>query len=419
MASLLHRIHEFLESWLASPEECYHMVMELTGSSASVNCLSFSSDGELLASGDNAESIHIYNTHTAKRVQLIQNPGESWGQISSITWLPSLNRSSGSLALSFGTGRGVVAVYKRAKNSQRKFQEALRLSPFPSSDSVEALSYDPRNTQLMVSSQYGEIKLYKLDWTSCTLNTVWTTKLKNTIPRSLRFVDEGRQLIVFCLESKEMLCIVTEDGKPNIKWSRTLKSPIGSAALYKGCHLLIDNLTSGFDLYAFPHSSTSQTFPVPMTRERSIIKDAVFAEDGQVMVCGSDHGVVYVFSRSNRCKKPLQIMYHGKDHYLQVLDATTVSGRHMVATGLSGRNGSVVLWEKPVKRLSKTERDLADAKDKIQFLIFAFIICALWSHLLALNDVLDWAQNWVQYVMDRFLVIIKPPVRIENDVILL
>ncbi|SJL15221.1 uncharacterized protein ARMOST_18707 [Armillaria ostoyae] len=410
MASLLDRLYDFLQSWLALPEECYRIVTQLTGTSASVNCLSFSADGELLASGgmltlslSDMESIHIDDTQTGKRARLVQNPSESWGQISSITWLPSLNRSSGSLALSFGTGRGVVAVYKRAKNSQRKFQEALRLSPFPSSDSVEALSYDPRNTQLVVSSQYGEIKLYKLDWTSCTLNVVWTTKLKNTIPRSLRFVDEGRQLIVFCLESKEMLCIVTEDGKLNIKWSRTLKSPIGSAALYKGCHLLVDNLTSGFDLYVFPHSSTSQTFPVPMT----------------LVVCGSDHGVAYVFSRSNGRKKLLQIMYHGKDRYLQVLDATTVSGRHMVATRSSGRNGSVVLWEKPVKRLSKTERDLADAKDKIQFLIFAFIICASWSHLPALNDVLDWVQNWVQYVMDRFLVIIKPPVRVENDMILL
>ncbi|SJL00816.1 uncharacterized protein ARMOST_04130 [Armillaria ostoyae] len=150
-----------------------------------------------------------------------------------------------------------------------------------------------------------------------------------------------------------------------------------------------------------------------MTCERSIIKDAVFAEDGQVVVCGSDHGVAYVFSCSNGRKKLLQIMYHGKDRYLQVLDATTVSGRHMVATGSSGRNGSVVLWEKP------TECDLADAKDKIQFLIFAFIICASWLHLPALNDVLDWVQNWVQYVMDHFLVIIKPPVHVENDVILL
>ncbi|KAK0460418.1 uncharacterized protein EV420DRAFT_1640963 [Desarmillaria tabescens] len=162
----------------------------------------------------------------------------------------------------------------------------------------------------------------------------------------------------------------------------------GSAALYKGHHLLVDNLTSGFDLYAFPHSSTSQTFPVPMTRERSIIKDAVFAEDGQVVVCGSDHGAAYVFSCLNGGKKPLQIMYHGKDRdYLQVLDAATVSDRHMVATGSSGRNGSVVLWEKPVKQLSKTERDLADAKDKIQFLIFAFIIWASWSHLPALYDI--------------------------------
>ncbi|KAK0488173.1 WD40-repeat-containing domain protein [Armillaria luteobubalina] len=415
--SLLQRLHDFVKNSLAPPEERYRIVMRLTGSSASVNSLSFSADGELLASGDDAELIHIYDTHTGKTVQVIENTGESWGQISSIAWLPSLNRTSKSLALSFGTGRGLVAIYKRAKNS-RKFQEAFRLSPFPSSDIVETLSYDPRNTLLVVSSQHGEIKLYDLDWTSWTLNSVWTTKLKNTIPRSMHFVDEGRQLIIFCLESKEMICIMTEDGKPSVKWTRTLRSPIGSAVLFKGRHLLVDNLTSGFDLYAFPHSSTSRTFPVPMTLERSIIKDAVFAEDGQVVVCGSDHGLAYVFSRSNGEKKPLQIMHHGKERdYLQVVAAATVSDRHMVATGSSGRSGSVVLWEKPVKQLSKTERDLADAKDKIELLIFVFVIWASWSYLPALSDVSDWLLRWVHYTRDYFLV--TAPVHLENEVILL
>ncbi|KAK0191937.1 hypothetical protein F5146DRAFT_999195 [Armillaria mellea] len=104
----------------------------------------------------------------------------------------------------------------------------------------------------------------------------------------------------------------------------------------------------------------------------------VFAEDGQVVVCGSDHGIAYVFSCSNGEKKPLQIMHHGKglgcchgirSAYGQPLD-------HLDEVG------SVVLWEKPlrlleVKQLSKTERDLADAKDKIELLIFVFVIWAV------------------------------------------
>ncbi|KAK0505491.1 WD40-repeat-containing domain protein [Armillaria luteobubalina] len=397
MMSLLQRLHDFMKNSLAPPEECYHIVMRLTGSSASVNSLSFSADGELLASGDDAELIHIYDTHTGKTAQVIENTGESWGQISSIAWLPSLNQTSKSLALSFGTGRGLVAIYKRAKNS-RKFQEAFCLSPFPSSDIVETLSYDPCNALLVVSSQHGEIKLYNLDWTSWTLNSVWMTKLKNTILRSMHFVDEGRQLIIFCLESKEMICIMTEDRKPNVKW-------IGSAILFKGHHLLIDNLMSGFDLYAFLHLSTSRTFPVPMTLERSIIKDAVFAEDGQVVVCGSDHGLAYVFSRSNREKKPLQIMHHGKEHdYLQVvavrrcfiahLNALTnrKTGCHSIGSAY-GRHW--IIWMKWERRLvGEAKRDLADTKDKIELLIFVFVIWASWSYLPALSDIGLHCVSW-------------------------
>ncbi|PBK90448.1 hypothetical protein ARMGADRAFT_1032472 [Armillaria gallica] len=209
------------------------------------------------------------------------------------------------------TGRGTVAIYNRAKNS-RKFQEALHLSPFPSSDSVEVLSYDPWNTQLVVSSQYSEIKLYKLDWTC---RCVSLTKADSSLPSA---------------------------------WNQR-----------------------------------KSRFPVPMTRECSIIKDAVFAEDGQVVVR----------SRWN-------IMYHGKDcNYLQVLDmakqAATQSDWRMVTTGSSGSNGSVILWEKPV------------------FIEFP------WISQLTTVKVLDWVLNWVQYVMDRFLVIIKPPVCVGNDIILL
>ncbi|KAK0481000.1 WD40-repeat-containing domain protein [Armillaria luteobubalina] len=425
--SLLQRLHDFMKNLLTLPEECYCIVMRLTGSSASVNSLSFSADGELLASGDDAELIHIYDTHTGKTAQVIENTGESWGQISSIAWLPSLNRTSKSLALSFGTSRGLVAIYKRAKNSC-KFQEAFCLSPFPSSDIVETLSYDPRNALLVVSSQHGKIKLYNLDWTSWTLNSVWTTKLKNTIPRLMHFVDEGRQLIIFCLESKEMICIMTEDGKPNVKWMQTLRSPIGSAVLFKGCHLLIDNLTSGFNLYVFPHLSTSQTFPVLMTLERSIIKDAVFAEDGQVVVCGSDHRLAYVFSRSNREKKPLQIMHHGKERdYLQVIAMRHCFTAHLNAltnrkTGCHGIGSAYgrhwIIWTKQEHRLvGEAKHDLADAKDKIELLIFVFVIWALWSYLLALSDVSDWLLHWAHYAMDYFLV--TAPVHLENEVILL
>jgi hypothetical protein len=68
--------------------------------------------------------------------------------------------------------------------------------------------------------------------------------------------------------------------------------------------LLIENLSKGFDLYDLPRSSPSYTFAIPTTKR--CIKAGVFAEESSVVVCGSDHGKVYVFSTASPI--PLQIL---------------------------------------------------------------------------------------------------------------
>ena len=67
--------------------------------------------------------------------------------------------------------------------------------------------------------------------------------------------------------------------------------------------LLVENLSKGFDLYDLPRLLPSFTFVVPTNKR--CIKAGVFAEDSSIVVCGSDHGKVYVFSTASPV--PLQI----------------------------------------------------------------------------------------------------------------
>ena len=59
----------------------------------------------------------------------------------------------------------------------------------------------------------------------------------------------------------------------------------------------MENLSKGFDLYDLPHLLPSYIFQIP-TKKRCI-KDGVFAEETNVVVCGSDHGNIYVFSMAS------------------------------------------------------------------------------------------------------------------------
>lgn len=81
--------------------------------------------------------------------------------------------------------------------------------------------------------------------------------------------------------------------------------------------LLIENLSKGFDLYDLPRSSPSYTFAIPTTKR--CIKAGVFAEDSSIVVCGSDHGRIYIFSTASPI--PLQIIRQGgSSTAIQALD---------------------------------------------------------------------------------------------------
>jgi hypothetical protein len=81
--------------------------------------------------------------------------------------------------------------------------------------------------------------------------------------------------------------------------------------------LLVDNVSKGFDLYQYPQNSPSESFLVP--RKTAYIHEAAFLEGGRFVVCGSNHGIIYIFCpESGKC---IQKLSHGSRRSLiQVLD---------------------------------------------------------------------------------------------------
>ena len=76
----------------------------------------------------------------------------------------------------------------------------------------------------------------------------------------------------------------------------------------------------GFDLYSVNRSALIRSFPVKSTRK--FVKAGVFAEGGRTIVCGSDHGKIYVFGITDT--KPKQELLHGN----RTQQIQTVAVRH-------------------------------------------------------------------------------------------
>lgn len=68
-------------------------------------------------------------------------------------------------------------------------------------------------------------------------------------------------------------------------------------------------MEDGFDLYPPSRAFPTLQFKVPTTRR--FVKKAVFGERGRVIACGSDHGLVYLFSPEDI--NPIQTLRHGED----------------------------------------------------------------------------------------------------------
>ena len=86
--------------------------------------------------------------------------------------------------------------------------------------------------------------------------------------------------------------------------------------------MLVDHLTKGFDLYTYPHSSPSDSFPI--ARDKAFVQQGVFLEDETSVACGSDHGEIHIFSLGT--SKCLQKLRHGsRKTKIQVLNVRSHS----------------------------------------------------------------------------------------------
>ena len=94
--------------------------------------MSFSHGGELLASGGeyfvpvfskaiwnelvagDDETVRVWEISTKKCLQILEDPGRRWGQITCLTWLGNWENDD-LKPIAFGTGRGLMVIYRRSR----------------------------------------------------------------------------------------------------------------------------------------------------------------------------------------------------------------------------------------------------------------------------------------------------------------
>lgn len=93
-------------------------------------------------------------------------------------------------------------------------------------------------------------------------------------------------------------------------------------------HILVDNMTNGFDLYSSSRTAPSRSFVVPTTK--IFTKKGVFGEKGHTVITGSDHGKVYVFAVGET--ESTQRLEHGSESVMvQVVEVSSLFSSKLFA----------------------------------------------------------------------------------------
>lgn len=70
---------------------------------------------------------------------------------------------------------------------------------FTPGDSVESFCFDPVHHRLVVTSHFGQIKMYEVN--AGVMTDLWTEEMDDAIPRVTLFVEKGSSVIVYGLET--------------------------------------------------------------------------------------------------------------------------------------------------------------------------------------------------------------------------
>jgi hypothetical protein len=81
-------------------------------------------------------------------------------------------------------------------------------------------------------------------------------------------------------------------------------------------NFVVDNIEDGYDFYRLDNCGFLQSYVTRLARIREP-KEVKFAEQGEIVVGGSDHGDVYIFGC--RTGSQLDVIHHGKDVMVQTV----------------------------------------------------------------------------------------------------
>ncbi|TDL14215.1 WD40 repeat-like protein, partial [Rickenella mellea] len=252
----------------------------------SINCLSISPDGTMLLSGGDDAKVIIWNLATGERMQEIACIYS--GQVAAVAWI---KLADDGLAFVQGCADGSLHVHRRDHGAPSLFEFCTLTNGHDGA--VDDIDFDPNHGRLATVGG-GAPQIWNVSPAGVLTSLVPSPPRKDFVSRNIRFYDNGASVVIFYLESHEIICYTIEPWV--LKWSKALPTRIGNISLTPdGQYLVVSNLTHGIDIYTFPALVRSQS--LTYTIVNNVPVQVTTASQGSLIICGGGNGFARVFER--------------------------------------------------------------------------------------------------------------------------
>ncbi|KAF8579853.1 WD40 repeat-like protein, partial [Ramaria rubella] len=237
------------------------------GHTDAIHALTVANNGKLLASGG-SDGIQLWDMITLEQLMFLQPQHGMWGPVSCIAWVC---RNLDQELLCYGTGLGYLVYYSQ---TAKDFEE-LWCKCVGTGFEVTCVTSDASG-RIAIGTCDRIVQVWSIDATEV-LCPVFSVQLDTTVPKTLGFVhNTAKDPYIFGLYNRQCSRHTVISMKRN--------------------QFVVDNATDGFDLHQLDNGAHICTLPTG-TPTKKVPKQVAFREDWEIIVGGSDHGLVYLFER--------------------------------------------------------------------------------------------------------------------------
>ncbi|KAF8205160.1 WD40-repeat-containing domain protein [Mycena galopus ATCC 62051] len=361
----------------------------------SVLTLAASEDGAILASGG-SQGTRLWNVAD---MSVLPRPSGAGVRGATVVVIWAFQADEAQDVLYSGTQNGYFFGWRQKDGV---FEETFVIQMADPGE-ITAMAFDSTNNRLCLSSRKDIVQSWKIakdPQTGKMLPTnIFSRRFPRLSPQAITFAafdnSQDRDIIVLGLHNSGPICTIRgRTGELASQW--VVGGKIGDAAFnWKDGVFCLDDPMSGPSLFRFSDQTKTRTYEIEHIRKNNRPRNVRFGDQGSTLICGSDHGCVYVFD--TRSGEKLAALSVGTTEWVQVIATAEIDGVPVIfgaQTRALDFSEEIFVWKR-----AQPARKASTGRDQTTLIMKALVVlgCMAFVYQNVGTKMIEWYRTIEAY----------------------